>query len=262
MARIRTIKPEFWTSEQVMECSPTARLLFIGMWNFCDDAGIHPASAKTLKAEVFPADDINATDVQRLVDDLLTNGLIVEYESAGKRYWQVTGWHHQKIEKPNYKHPKQEIQQPIADDSTTSRRPFADHSTPEGKGMEGKGKESKPSAPAAPIADISHVVRKPAVQFKTFIAECKVKSEKPIPEDDTVFDWAEKAGVPDDFLRLAWLEFRDRYAGSTKRYRDWRMVFRNAVRDNWYGIWFCDDSGQMVLTSKGRTIQQTMREAA
>ena len=24
MARIRTIKPEFWTSEQVVECSPTA----------------------------------------------------------------------------------------------------------------------------------------------------------------------------------------------------------------------------------------------
>jgi len=43
MARIRTIKPEFWVSEQVGECSPNARLLFIGMWNFCDDRGVHPA---------------------------------------------------------------------------------------------------------------------------------------------------------------------------------------------------------------------------
>lgn len=41
MARIRTIKPEFWTAEQVMELSRDARLLFIGMWNFCDDAGVH-----------------------------------------------------------------------------------------------------------------------------------------------------------------------------------------------------------------------------
>ena len=41
MARIRSIKPEFWTAEQVMECSPMARLLFIGMWNFCDDGGNH-----------------------------------------------------------------------------------------------------------------------------------------------------------------------------------------------------------------------------
>jgi hypothetical protein len=49
MARIRTVKPEFWTSEQVMELSPLARLAFIGMWNFCDDAGVHTASAKRLK---------------------------------------------------------------------------------------------------------------------------------------------------------------------------------------------------------------------
>ncbi len=44
MARIRSIKTEFWTAEQVMECSPIARLLFIGMWNFCDDGGNHPAT--------------------------------------------------------------------------------------------------------------------------------------------------------------------------------------------------------------------------
>ena len=67
MGRIRTIKPEFWTSEQIMECSPNARLLFIGIWNFCDDAGIHPASPKTLKAEIFPSDDISASQVARLV---------------------------------------------------------------------------------------------------------------------------------------------------------------------------------------------------
>ena len=30
-----------WTSEQIVECSPIARLLFIGMWNFCDDGGNH-----------------------------------------------------------------------------------------------------------------------------------------------------------------------------------------------------------------------------
>ena len=76
MARIRTIKPEFWTAEQIMECSPNARLLFIGMWNFCDDAGIHPASCKTLKAEVFPSDDITASEIGTLVAELEGQGLI------------------------------------------------------------------------------------------------------------------------------------------------------------------------------------------
>lgn len=105
MARIRTIKPEFWTSEQVMECQPLARLLFIGLWNFCDDGGNHPASAKTLKALVFPGDDISATDVQRLLDELSSNDLLAYYEHSGKRYLHVRGWKHQKIDRPTIKHP-------------------------------------------------------------------------------------------------------------------------------------------------------------
>lgn len=154
MARIRTVKPEFWTSEQVMDCSTTARLAFIGMWNFCDDAGIHPASAKTLKAEVFPADDILVSDVQVLVDELKANGLIIEYEVAGKSYWQVTGWYHQKIEKPNFKHPKPEIRQPIDDRSPTDRQPIDDRSTPERKGeeKEGNGMDTSLSSPLPPTS--------------------------------------------------------------------------------------------------------------
>jgi len=140
MARIRSVKPEYWTSEQVMDCSMIARLAFIGMWNFCDDAGIHPASAKTLKAEVFPADEILISEVQLLVDELKNVGLISEYEVAGKLYWQVTGWHHQKIEKPNYKHPKPINHEPVGDQSATSRRPVGDQSTTERRGEE---KESK-----------------------------------------------------------------------------------------------------------------------
>lgn len=106
MARIRTIKPEFWTSEQVMELSRDARLAFIGLWNFCDDAGIHPANPKRLKAEVFPADDLTGEDVRRLVDELIALALVDEYEIEGQRFWIVTGWHHQKIDKPTFQHPR------------------------------------------------------------------------------------------------------------------------------------------------------------
>ncbi|MBC8642114.1 hypothetical protein IAG25_35505 [Caballeronia sp. EK] len=105
MARIRSIKPEYWTSEQVMELSRDARLMFIGMWGFCDDAGIHPAKPKTLKAEVFPADDLTSDDVRRMVDECISIGLIDEYEVDGERYWMITGWHHQKVDQPTFKYP-------------------------------------------------------------------------------------------------------------------------------------------------------------
>ncbi len=138
-----------------MECSTTARLLFIGIWNFCDDGGNHPASTKTLKAEVFPGDDIGAGDVAELVRELVEQGLLVEYESAGKPYWHVTGWHHQKIEKPSYKHPSPpEIPLPIGEDSPNSRRMVGDASPPEGSLKESKGKDKDiaDEAIACPVA--------------------------------------------------------------------------------------------------------------
>lgn len=138
MARIRTIKPDFWASEQVMECSPIARLLFIGLWNFCDDGGNHVDSDRTIKAEIFPGDDISSQDIRRLIDELSSNGLLAPYVSNGKGFLHVTGWQHQKIERPSFKHP------PFpGSDSSKARRTLDDNSPPEGKGRERKGEEGK-----------------------------------------------------------------------------------------------------------------------
>jgi hypothetical protein len=117
MARIRTIKPEFWTGEQVMECTPIARLLFIGLWNFCDDAGRHPMTPRQIKALVFPSDDFTVENIQEMLDELSSNGLIKPYVVGGKDYFEVTGWRHQKIDRPQSpKYPA-----PIADHSPNPR---------------------------------------------------------------------------------------------------------------------------------------------
>lgn len=146
MPRIRTIKPEFCTSEQVAECSTTARLLFVCMWCFCDDAGRHPSSAKRLKMECFPGDSFTEGDIQQMIAELIEAGLLVEYAWEGKLYLQVTGWHHQRIEKASYKFGPFDSDggpAPLDDQSTTARRPLDDSSPPEGNGREGRGKEGK-----------------------------------------------------------------------------------------------------------------------
>lgn len=148
MSRIRTTKPEFYTSEQVMNLSIPARYGFQGMWPFCDDGGNHPASARTLKAEIFPSDEINAEQVQALVDEMIAQGLVVVYEVAGKQYWHVTGWHHQRIEKPTFKHPKFEESlqinpRAVADQSPNP--PRALDPVLEGNGKEGNGEDSVPA---------------------------------------------------------------------------------------------------------------------
>lgn len=106
MARIRTIKPEFWTSEQVVNCSIPARLLFIGMWNFADDSGVLPASVQRLKMQVLPGDDVSLESVREMMKELVNNGLVREYDVNGKVYWQITGFvYHQRIDQPTHRHP-------------------------------------------------------------------------------------------------------------------------------------------------------------
>jgi hypothetical protein len=123
MARIRSIKPEFWSSEQVMACSRDVRLLFIGLWNFADDEGRISNSAKSIKAQVFPSDeDINSTTVRRWLDELSSNELVLQYEANGRAYLQVTGWQHQKIDR---KRPSKIPPPTVADYSTMARRALA-----------------------------------------------------------------------------------------------------------------------------------------
>lgn len=98
MARLRTVKPEYWTDELVGQCSIAARLLFVGTWNFADDYGGLARSAKQLKAQVFPYDNI---DCEPLIQELLAVGLLIEYEVDGKKYLHIRGFKkHQKVEKP------------------------------------------------------------------------------------------------------------------------------------------------------------------
>lgn len=144
MARIRTIKPEFWTDRRVGECSTNARLLFVAAFNFADDEGGLDRSAKQLKAQAFPYDSI---DCEPLVQELIEVGLVIEYEVGGDKYLHIKNFRkHQRIDKP------QPARIPIYNHSENSpgvREEQAEivHGS---KGREGKGKEKEDGA-AAPV---------------------------------------------------------------------------------------------------------------
>ena len=99
MARIRTIKPDFWTNEKIMECKPLTRLLFIGMWNFADDYGRMAFAPSSIKAKVFPNDPFTAADIRDMLNELNALGLLLIYSADDKEYIEITGWDHQRIDK-------------------------------------------------------------------------------------------------------------------------------------------------------------------
>jgi len=101
MARKRMIDPKFWQDDKMMSLTPMHRLLFIGIWNFSDDGGIHKNSDNMLKAEVFPGDDITVEKVSRLKDELIQQELIIPFNSEGIELFYVKNWKiYQSIQKP------------------------------------------------------------------------------------------------------------------------------------------------------------------
>jgi len=105
MARIRSIKPEFFDDYEFISNLPRdLRLYYVALWvRCCDDRGCLPDVAPWIAKETFPYDvDVTPQVIQEWNDRLLELGRLVRYEADGKRYLCV--WHfldHQKIDRPS-----------------------------------------------------------------------------------------------------------------------------------------------------------------
>lgn len=76
------------------------------------------------------------------------------------------------------------------------------------------------------------------------------EGEDVIRDEDPIFEWAESAGIPTDWLHIAWRVFKARYTDDPKSYTDWRAVFRRAVREDWLRAWRTTPQG-LALTTTG-----------
>lgn len=105
--RIRTIKPEFWSSDDIAGLDLEDRLLFIGLWSYVDDNGVGLDKEHLIVSELFPRDlYMNHREtiarVSRGLQHLFLAGLIVRYEVDGEAFLQIVSWDkHQRIDRPN-----------------------------------------------------------------------------------------------------------------------------------------------------------------
>ncbi|WP_330438800.1 hypothetical protein OHB44_27915 [Micromonospora sp. NBC_00821] len=126
MARIRSIKPEFFTSEIVASVPISARLTFIGLWTHVDDNGVTVDNPKLITAALWPLEDDPREALARVSGDLTslsTAGLIARYEVSGRHYLFIVGWdEHQRVShpsKPRYPRPAE----PLTSEDTTESAP-------------------------------------------------------------------------------------------------------------------------------------------
>lgn len=174
MARIRTIKPEFFTSEDIVELPPLARLLYIALWCEADRDGRMVWKPNTFKLRYLPGDDC---DIYELCDELTTRGLLVIYTSDHVEYAYIPTFHaHQHInprESASQLPEPREIKRVLG-----SRTPRVNHASttreprdPDAQvGREGKGKERKGKEEGS--AEGSLRFKKPTIpELQTYFSE-------------------------------------------------------------------------------------------
>lgn len=133
MARIRTVKPEFWTDEKIVQLPFEARLLFIGLWNIADDEGKLEYSPMRIKMQLFPADKV---DTHSLIEKIAKLDLIVIYEVEHKLYISIPHFlQHQRVSHPAIS--------TLPNPPVSSGKLLPEGNIEEGKGIEGKGTDKE-----------------------------------------------------------------------------------------------------------------------
>lgn len=233
MARIRTVKPEFWQHPKVTRVTRDARLLFLGLLNEADDAGRLRYGAKRLAGVLFGEDDdVGPVEVDRWTAELEREHLVQRYEVDGAPLLLVIGFtEHQKVNHPSPSRlPEPSCSPPVA--LPEDRAEVQETLSPEGnreQGME-QGKEQgsalalvSPSAPSPdPVIAIFQSWQEATGHHKAILDKKRktriVNARKHYPDEDLI-----------DACRGVMLSPHNQGATNGQRYDDIALVLSDSA---------------------------------
>lgn len=190
MARIRTIKPEAFTSESLSAVPVAARWTFFGLLTMVDDEGRCRDEPRLVKAHVYALDDdITAADVRQHLDALEKVDCIRRYQVGGRAYLYVTNFRaHQKINRPTPSKipppPPEVANTPPPGGRLTEPSVSSGGALPEDSPLERKGKEGKGTRASAHPSSLSPHGGPPAVledQTRKLVDEYASHCRAPLP---------------------------------------------------------------------------------
>ncbi len=160
MPRIRTIKPDFFTSPDTAKADFPTRIFYAAMWCWADDFGVGETNLNGLLGHAFPdSDEFSAQDVRQFCANVAQHFGVTFYTVRGRHYFAIPSWEkHQKTERreDRRKHPAPSDPdalpdlrfQPGADSAPDVARGIGAESALEREGEQGKGTEEPPYPPS------------------------------------------------------------------------------------------------------------------
>lgn len=204
MARIRSIKPEYWSDRSLArQLSRDARLLYIALWNFADEHGRLPGDPRWVKGNCLPYDDgLDPPAVEQLLGQLAAAGKVIHYEADGDPYLYLPNLaRHQRLEAA--KVPSRLPAPPTSDGPPPGCGPDdAAPGTGEGQpgvGQSGRGADLSARRPGESAPGHSREVVNGSVQVTSTSSDCRDESELRAdmcaPGDDEPERYAEQSAT-------------------------------------------------------------------
>lgn len=235
MARIRTIKPEFFTDEDIARLDPVIRVAFIGLWCHADKAGRLEDRPARLKVVVLPYDDV---DFGAVLDALVAGRFVRRYAGPdGRAYLQVRSF--EKHQRPRQDEVESQLPEPpelteldtaphlFSDEPVSAQRLGKERN---GSGKEGSARVAQARPAARDVVDLwNQSVTAPIPQVTKLTADRSAKINARLKECPdlatwrTVFlwinrqDWCRAPGTGDHPNWTATLDWLCKSAGQFQR---------------------------------------------
>lgn len=203
-----------------------------------------PESPNVVKSWAAEFDLIPECDLKREAYEHLRSSIHALGEAFGKAFDETFGKPSAKPSTKAMPNQEQEQEQEQEQDTSSSLRSE-------------EGRVAKSPAPSP-----SGRQKREETTLAKYLADCREKGVKPVPDDHSIRTWAQDAGISDEMLQVAWLVFRERYTEDSqykaKRYKDWVGTFANSVKDRWFSLWFAGEGGVVSWSSTGLQHKQVL----
>lgn len=197
MARIRTVKPDFFRHEKLQDLEVNnpgkyIMLVFQGLWTLSDSKGKFIYKPRTIKLDVLPFIPFEINDTLKI---LIDENFIEVYEVKGEKYGLIPSFNeHQRLSgkelSEGEKHPDPEpdkVRETNGKQEGSDREADGKHlESQEGKGKEGKGgtefmKDFKITDCKLSVEDLEYQVISGSIRlYKGFVSEFPNNKDLPL----------------------------------------------------------------------------------
>lgn len=232
MARMRSVKPEFWQDQEITRLPRDVRLMYIGMWNLADEHARLQGDPRFIKGQLFPYDDdMPAWEIDLMVDALVSSGKAQRYTVRGAVYLYL---------------PKLSKHQRLEPDKVASRLPSPDEAESETDQSESHANKSAQDSDLSvngSALSMLHVAggmeQVSGAAQNADAPDTKSKRGSRLPDawlpSDADVKWQRDKGIPDQLARRELEKFGNYWrsrSGTGAAKLDWSLTWHNWLLDS------------------------------